>query len=124
MASLALAELGDLEARMGPQSDVPRAQAAIDDASSAIHAETNNAWIADGELVANIPGVAKAVCCSVARRVLSNPQGLTSQTLGPATEQMANASADVYLTKNEKRLLRRGLGGTSGTIQIDARIPW
>ena len=120
----ALAELDDLEARMGTVSDPPRAQAAIDDASNWIHEATNNAWIADdGTLVDTIPSVALTVCCAVARRILTNPDGITSESLGPFSQGQSNASSDVYLTKAETRILRRAAGVGIGSITLESPYP-
>lgn len=120
----ALAEFDDLEARMGTLSDAPRAQAAIDDASNWIHEATNGVWIDDsGELVASIPSIAVTVCCSVARRILTNPDGITSESLGPFSQGQTNASSDVYLTKAETRILRRAAGIGVGAITLESPYP-
>jgi hypothetical protein len=120
----ALAELDDLEARMGSLADTPRAQAAIDDASNWIHEATNSVWIADdGTLVATIPSVALTICCAVARRILTNPDGITSESLGPFSQGQSYASSDVYLTKAETRILRRAAGVGIGSITLESPYP-
>lgn len=120
----ALAELSDLEARMGTVVDASRAQAAIDDASNWIHEATNSVWLDDaGELVDTIPSVALTVCCAVARRILTNPDGITSESLGPFSQGQSYASSDVYLTKAETRILRRAAGVGIGAITLESPYP-
>lgn len=124
MASLALAQLHDLEARMGEVADAGRAQAALDDISAAIHVVTNNAWVSDGALVDDVPGVALAVCCAAARRVLENAQLVASETLGPASTTYAAPSNDIYLTRTEQRLLRKAAGVASvGAVTLESPYP-
>lgn len=126
MAGLALASFDDLTARMGEGVDSTRARVALTDASNLIHAETNNVWISDGVLVADIPGIVLTICCKIAERVLSNPNGLTGETMGPFAEQYANSSNDVYLTRNERRLLQRaatGGGSSIGSITLESPYP-
>lgn len=125
MADLTLAQLDDLEARMGHVGDVARASAALDDASAVIHAETDDAWVGDdGELVESIPSIVVTVCCKVASRVLENPEGLTSETLGPFSAGRANPSPDAYLTKNERRLILRAAGKSGGIGSIELESPF
>lgn len=112
----AFASTDDLEARMGPVEDQARAQAALDDASTEIRAFTRRAWVDSDELA--LPTGADAwkgdvlvkVCCSVARRVLENPEGFVANTIGGYNEQRSNPSADVYLTASERRDLEAVIG--------------
>ncbi len=120
----ALALGSDLTARMGDGLDSARAQAAIEDASNLIHEATANVWIDDdGALVDTIPGIAVTICCSVARRILTNPDGFTSESVGPFAQAMSNASSDVYLTKAEQRILRRAAGIGFGSITLESPFP-
>jgi hypothetical protein len=124
MASPALATTDDLEARGVDTSDAARAQAALDDASNWIHEATNSVWIADdGSLVDTIPSVALTICCAVARRILTNPDGITSESLGPFSQGQSHASSDVYLTKAETRILRRAAGVGVGAITLESPYP-
>jgi hypothetical protein len=119
----ALATVPDLEARMGAVSDAARARAVLQDASNLIHAETNNAWVSDGALIDDVPGIALTVCCAVARRVIENPSGVTSEALGPFSQSIASSSNDVYLTKAEKRTLRRAAGLGAGVLELESPYP-
>lgn len=128
MAEPAFATVDDLEVRMGHLADVPRAQAAITDASALIHLISNRTWIgAGGVLASDVPDAVKAICCAAARRVLENPDAISQHTETIANFSEARtysvASNDVYLTKSEVRRIRQaaGIGGVSviGTTRGD-----
>lgn len=126
MESLALAAGSDLEARGVEDWDSPRALAAIDDVSALIHSETNNAWVdADtGALVADVPHLAKTICCRAVSRSLSNPEALQAEGIGSYSATYANASSDVYLTKSEKNALRKEAGISSGLGVVRLAAPY
>jgi hypothetical protein len=121
MAGPALASIEDLDARGVNVSDRARALAAIVDASAAIHVLTSDAWLDDdGNVVDDVPAIARTVCCAVARRILDNPSGVESVTLGSFSESRSNATADVFLKKSEERLLRRAAGtSVIGTVEME-----
>lgn len=122
MSLPAFASVADLAARTPggiPDDDEERAQAVLDDASSKIRAEAGESWVTDGELdFPDDPDWAEdaiiRITLAVARRALSNPDGVESTTLGPFSETTSNASPDVYLTAAEKRDIAKIVGGTSG----------
>lgn len=126
MESLALAAGSDLEARGVEDWDSPRALAAIDDVSALIHSETNNAWVdADtGALVADVPHLAKTICCRAVSRSLSNPEALQAEGIGSYSATYANSSSDVYLTKSEKNALRKEAGVSSGLGVVRLAAPY
>ena len=130
MEALALAAGSDLEARGVEDWDSPRALAAIDDVSALIHSETNNAWIdaETGALVADVPHLAKTICCRAVSRSLSNPKAVTqqSETIGSYSnaETYGDASSDVYLTKSEKNALRKEAGISSGLGVVRLAAPY
>jgi len=117
----ALATYEDITARMAA-SDRTRALAAIADASALIHAETGNAWVGDdGALVADVPAIAKTVCCKVVQRIITNPEGTTSESLGPFTESYGSASNDAYLTASERRILSKAVSGSAiGSVTLES----
>ena len=114
MALPAFAALEDLTARMGPLSDMGRAQAAIDDASALIHFESNEVWVDGSALLEGVPPITTTICCNAARRVLDNPSGLASQTVGPFSETFTPTSNDVYLSKSEVQKIRAAAGLSKG----------
>jgi hypothetical protein len=126
MESLALAAGSDLEARGVEDWDSPRALAAIDDVSALIHSETNNAWVdaETGALVADVPHLAKTICCRAVSRSLSNPEALQAEGIGSYSATYANASSDVYLTKSEKNALRKEAGISSGLGVVRLAAPY
>ena len=126
MESLALAAGSDLEARGVEDWDSPRALAAIDDVSALIHSETNNAWVdaETGALVADVPHLAKTICCRAVSRSLSNPEALQAEGIGSYSATYANASGDVYLTKSEKNALRKEAGISSGLGVVRLAAPY
>lgn len=103
---------------MGPMSDPARAQDALDHASALIRVEADLTWVDDdGEFEADRPDILKFVCLSAAQRALTNPDGLQSQSVIGYSETRAHASPDVYLTKGERRDVRRAAGKSSvGTL--------
>lgn len=121
MSLPAFARPDDLAARLGRSFDElenARAQAALEDASAIIRAEAGKNWVTDGALDADIPDIVTVVCLTVARRVVENPEGFTEMHLGDSGGALANATGDVYLTTNEKRLIRSAAGRSNGLFTI------
>lgn len=103
-----LATLEELEARIPggiPTADEARAQAALDDASVLIRAAAGTDWAGSTP-----PAVAKMVCLSAARRSFINPDAVRSQQLDGYGVTFSSSSPDVYLTKEERRLIRGSVG--------------
>ena len=67
-------------------------------------------------IVAPLPDGAESVVLSASSRAYTNPEGLTSETIGPFNYQRPNGN--VYLTREERRTLRR-LAGGGGAFSID-----
>jgi hypothetical protein len=112
----ALASTSDLSARGVDVSDAARAQAVLDDASALIRLEAGVDWVdTDGQLDADVPDVVLTVCCRAAARAMG---------VDPAAEETQLADfrvryRDVYLTKAEKRLVRKAAGTSSiGSIEL------
>lgn len=119
MALPAFAVIADLNARMGEnfEDDDPRALAALDDASSVIRDAAGKSWVNDsGDLdlptdpSSTVADTLRRVCCSAARRVLENPDGVAQEGIGSYSVGYSNSSNDVYLTKAEVRAVRRAAG--------------
>lgn len=121
MSLPAFATLDQLAARM-TVADETRAQAALDDASAEIRSIAGVTFVTDDVLdFTGYPTWAEdalvKVCCSSAVRSLTNPEGEQSETIGSYSHSYANASPDVYINANERRLIRRAAGRTGlGTI--------
>lgn len=119
MSLPALADLADLAARLPGgigNDDEPRAQAALDDASALIRAETGETWVTDDDppTLDAVPGVAVTICVAAAKRAFVNPDGVAQESLDGYSTSYRNDSSDVYLTRAERRLLGKlsavGLG--------------
>lgn len=119
MATPTLASLWQLQARMPGgvnDDDVPRALAALEDASAWIRSEAGEDWLDDSNVLETVPSVIVSICCAVARRIVDNPDGLTAETVAGWSGSRANASSDVYLTKQEKAMIHRVVGSGGLTV--------
>lgn len=108
-----LAAVADLGARLPggiSEADEPRAQAALEDASSKIRSVAGVTWTTDDELDDDVPDIIVTICCSAARRSFVNPDGVTGENAGSYGFTQANASPDVYLTKAEQGAVRKAAG--------------
>lgn len=122
----ALAELSDLEARLGVDlsgSDSTRAQAALDDASAVIRDEAGVDFLDpedDASLDPDMPAVIVTICLAVAMRAYDNPNGERSESLGSASvSHGVYGQAGVYLTPTERRMVRKAAGSASvGTVEL------
>lgn len=98
--------------------DAARAGAALDRASTIIRGYVGQA-MGDGDTLdftGAQPWAAdtfSGITVQVAHRVLDNPDGLTAETISGYSYQQANASADAYLTAQEKAELLAALGRSS-----------
>lgn len=109
-----LAEIKDFELRHGPvaDSEQPQVTALLGDASALVEAEIGELpddWTGND---ADVPAIVKAVCVQVAYRAWSNPDGIAREELGEVSRAYrGGGDADaLWLTENEKRLIRRAAG--------------
>lgn len=86
-----------------PEGAERRAQALLEDASTLVRSTAGLTWVdAEGELIADIPDLARLVVLAAAKRAFENPKGVRSETAGPFTVQHANRDGDlVWLTDAE-----------------------
>lgn len=111
-------------------ADLPRALAALADASSKVRAE-GRPWVTT-EGVLDLPtgvnawraDIIKRITLAATIRALTNPEGVTQQALGAYSETIANASPDVYLTAQERRDIQRaaGMGGIGAIAMSRGRL--
>lgn len=113
----AFARVEDLAARRPGgvlEGDRPRAQAALDDASTLIRTEVGKDWVNETDptkLAADVPAIFLTVACHAAKRAIDNPEGVQSEALAQGySASYANSSSDVYLTKAETAKVRKGAG--------------
>jgi hypothetical protein len=126
-ATPTLATIWQLQARIpGEMSDgdVPRALAALDDASAWIRTEAGTEdWLDADGLLETVPPVIVSICCAVARRIIDNPAGLVSETVAGYSYSQSNATTDVYLTKAEKAMIHKIVGG-GGLVSVPLEGPY
>ena len=127
MATPTLADIWQLERRVPggiAAGDLPRALAALEDASAWIRVEAGADWLDDDGLLETVPGAVVSVCCSVARRILDNPDGLLQVSIANYSEGRTNATTDVYLTKQEKAIVRKAAGTSPGMVTVTLEGPY
>lgn len=112
MATLpSLASVDDLSSRIEggiAVADEDRAQALLDDVSALIRAEAETDWVDDSNALDSVPDVVVTICLSAARRAWQNPGGYVSETIGGYSYRVADGgTSGLYLTEEEKRLIRR-----------------
>lgn len=120
---LPLASLEQLEDRIPsgiPAGDAPRAVANLEDASALVRAEGHRNWLtADGTALADdLPDIVVTIVVASAKRAFVNPEDLESVAVEGNTARFR----DVYLTKNERRLVRQAAGRTGLWTQSTTRL--
>lgn len=134
---MGLVSTDDLSARGIETASEAQAQAAIDDASSAVRAYV--APVLDGVDRGGSPDVPDAVVmvvCGMIRRAVTNPLGLTMETLGDYTYQANVNTATLLPTARERRVLRGAAARFarengmdvpafgSGSVAMRTEVPW
>ena len=126
MALPALVPLDDFALRLGglAEADEDRAQAALNDASALIRAETGDEdWVDDDGALEEVPEVIVTICVAVAIRAFRNPDGVRQETIGNYSVSYADTSTAVFLTEGERRMVRRA-AGLSGLNSIAIEGEW
>lgn len=107
---MSVVSLEDFSVRYGgavPVADEGRVEALIGDAEALVEDYLRRPL---SEL-ASVPTTVVAVICASARRAYDNPAGFIMESVGNYTYQRADrGGSGVYLTADERRLLRRALG--------------
>lgn len=120
----ALASLEQLEERMGTIENEAAARAALVDASALVRAEAPSAaWVAEDSDV-EAPDVVVVVVLQAAARALRNPDGAQSEGIGTYNVAFGATLGGVWLTKNERRVVRYAAGVGSGIGSIELESPW
>lgn len=117
----ALITVADLKARPGfADIDEAEAEAVLADASSLV-ADVAAPVALTAEA---LPGSIVPVLVSMVRRGLHNPRGLASEQLGDYGWQGGGGSSGLYLTPEEKRIVRRAVGKLGvGTVTLEGDLP-
>lgn len=73
-------------------------------------------------IVSPVPPAARSVVLGVAARAYTNPQNAQSETVGPYAVNFGPASGGLYLTKQDRSMLRR-VAGRSGAFSVNLIPP-
>ncbi len=124
----ALATTDALALRLGVTlagAELDRGTAVLDDASALIRSEAGVDWVDEQGQLLDVPPVVESVALAVAYRAYRNPDGLGQASLGDASVSYdrGDAQAAVYLTRDERRSIRRA-AGTSAAGAIELISPW
>jgi len=123
-----LASLEALSLRLGVTlagAEADRAGAILDDASALVRSEAGRDWVDDEGALADVPAVVESVTLAVAYRAFRNPDGVSQTSLGDASisYDRGDGQAAVYLTRDERRSVRRA-AGTSAIGTVELASPW
>ena len=125
-----LATVDELAARLPDgidSADEDRAQLLLDDVSALARAEVETDWVDDANALSGVPAVVVTVVLAAARRAWLNPSGFVSETIGSYTYRLADGAAGsgVFLTDEEKRLIRRAAGTVDAgvsSVELNSEI--
>ena len=119
-----LATVSDLEARLGADitggAAIARAEAALEDASAIVLDEGDDEWTDQ-----TVPARAKQVVLAAALRVWRNPDGLSQSSVGDVSVSYSRSGAQgaAYLTKHERRAVRRLAGRSFEAATYESPYP-
>lgn len=107
-------------------ADEGRIEALLDDASALVRdIIAPEDYVDDADELEAVPGAIIAVVCEAARRAFDNPAGLEGETTGNWTWRgSTKTESGVYLTRQEKRTVRRAAGKLGvGTVTLEGFAP-
>lgn len=121
-----LATKQDFEARYGQADD--RVEPLLEDASALILSEVSGSeadWVTETDPEPEaVPGIVKAICVGLAYRAWSNPDALSSESLGEHAHAWADRSGQALrLTDAECRILERE-AGISSLVSVTLESPY
>lgn len=119
MARPALATVDDLEILLGDSvPDADQAEARLGQASAIVRAFARQTWLNDDNDLENVPDDIPGVVTAMVERASRNPDGATQESAGPFSRSFGpDAASRLYLTANEKSVIRAGVGSTGiGTL--------
>lgn len=121
-----LASVAALEARLGVEpdsladTDLARAEAALEDASILVRAEAGKSWVDGLGALSGVPDPVATVVVLAAARAYRNPDGLASESIGGAYAYSygSEAQGGVYLTDAERRIVRVSASASRGVYTV------
>lgn len=117
-----LAEVADLEARLGSQvDDETKAEALLDYASALVRKHVGELWVDEEGDLTDLPDGVRQVVVEMVARAVDNPRGVTQaqETVGPFSQGVSfgqDAHQRIYLTKADKTILGRGTAGDAFSV--------
>lgn len=117
-----LAEIADLEARLGSQvDDETKAEALLDYASALVRKHVGELWVDEEGDLTDLPDGVRQVVVEMVARAVANPLGVTQaqETVGPFSQGVSfgqDAHQRIYLTKADKTILGRGTSGDAFSV--------
>lgn len=130
MARPALATVDDLEILLGESvPDADQADARLQQASAIVRAFAGTTWLNDaGDALEGVPDDIPGVVTAMVERASRNPDGAVQESAGPFTRSFGpEAASRLYLTGNEKLVIRAAVGstgiGTLATSRGDLETP-
>lgn len=117
-----LAEIADLEARLGSQvDDETKAEALLDYASALVRKHVGELWVDEEGDLTDLPDGVRQVVVEMVARAVANPLGVTQaqETVGPFSSGVTfgqDAHQRIYLTKADKTILGRGTLGDAFSV--------
>lgn len=117
-----LAEIADLEARLGSQvDDETKAEALLDYASALVRKHVGELWVDEEGDLTDLPDGVRQVVVEMVARAVANPLGVTQaqETVGPFSNGVTfgqDAHQRIYLTKSDKTILGRGTSGDAFSV--------
>lgn len=123
---MAFATIGDFEVRHGAlaDEDAERIEALLADASSLILSALQGAtelWVIDGD---EIPSAVVGICVSIAYRAWSNPDALSSASLGEHAQAWADRSGQALRITDDERRIVRLLAGIGSFRSVTLESPY
>ncbi len=122
-----LAPVSELEKRLGVEVgslaglDLVRAEAALDDVSDLVRAESGRNWVLENGIPL-VPPAVTVVVLAVAKRVFENPSNYTSESAGDYSWQGDQNVIGLMLSDDEVNILRRA--ATLAAAEEGAAAGW
>jgi hypothetical protein len=135
MALPALAEVADLEERLGltpgtiAGTDLIRAQLALADASALVRVAARRSWVDSAGVLLAVPDAVRVIVLQSARRSYNNPDNYASEAMSGYSYQYEQGATSAYLTDDERTALAEAVraeapivpGGWNGTGSVYVR---
>lgn len=114
-----LITLEQVQDRLGTVDDTERVETYIEDVSALVRQAAGDDFL-DDQGQPDPPGAVVPIMVEAIRRVLDNPHGLASETIGSYTWRADGGDRGLYLSRVEEKMIRRAAGHPGfGEIELD-----